>query len=199
MYSFYRQVCQLPLQFYVYGFVWYLDVRANTGESRGVGSQGAEVANSCDLSDMGPLQKQYCSEPLSCLPRVGIGLRASHWAWAQGPSGVVGRQGTLNKSRSCASLPRSVLFCACNLPLTPMGRLYHPYSQVLFWVLDWTEVFVCLLVCLFVCLFVFPETGFLCIALAVLELRNPPVSASQVLGLKTCATTAPAFFFFFLS
>jgi hypothetical protein len=41
------------------------------------------------------------------------------------------------------------------------------------------------------------ETGFLCIALAVLdfvdqaglELRNPPASASRVLGLKACATT----------
>ena len=47
---------------------------------------------------------------------------------------------------------------------------------------------------LFVCLF---ETGFLCVALAIpgthsvsLELRNPPASASRVLGLKTCATTA---------
>jgi hypothetical protein len=50
----------------------------------------------------------------------------------------------------------------------------------------------------FVCLFF--ETGFLCVALAVLELahfvdqaglelRNPPASASQVLGLKACATT----------
>jgi hypothetical protein len=44
------------------------------------------------------------------------------------------------------------------------------------------------------------ETGFLCIVLAVLELtfvdqaglelRNPPASASQVLGLKACTTTA---------
>ena len=48
--------------------------------------------------------------------------------------------------------------------------------------------------------FKFFETGFLCIALAILkltlvdqagpELRNPPASASQVLGLKACATTA---------
>ena len=54
-------------------------------------------------------------------------------------------------------------------------------------------------ICLFVCLFVF-ETGFLCIALgcprthfvdqAGLELRNMPASASQVLGVKACATTA---------
>jgi hypothetical protein len=44
----------------------------------------------------------------------------------------------------------------------------------------------------------FFETGFLCIALAVLahsvdqdglELKNPPASASQVLGLKAWATT----------
>jgi hypothetical protein len=34
------------------------------------------------------------------------------------------------------------------------------------------------------------ETGFLCVALAVLEHRNPPASASQVLGLKAYATTA---------
>ena len=45
---------------------------------------------------------------------------------------------------------------------------------------------------------VFFETGFLCVALAVLvyrdqaglELRNPPASVSQALGLKACATTA---------
>jgi hypothetical protein len=45
---------------------------------------------------------------------------------------------------------------------------------------------------------VFFETGFLCVALAVLELtvdqtglelRNLPASASQVLGSKVCATT----------
>jgi hypothetical protein len=45
------------------------------------------------------------------------------------------------------------------------------------------------------CLFFFsPETGFLCpgthsVDQAGLELRNPPASASQVLGLKACATT----------
>jgi hypothetical protein len=40
-------------------------------------------------------------------------------------------------------------------------------------------------------LFFFPqETGFLCVVLAVLELGNPPASASQVLGLKVCITTA---------
>ena len=51
---------------------------------------------------------------------------------------------------------------------------------------------------LFVCLFVF-ETGFLCspgcagthfVDQAGLELRNLPASASQVLGLKVCVTTA---------
>ena len=52
------------------------------------------------------------------------------------------------------------------------------------------------------CLFFFLRQGvwdrFLCVALAVLaltvdsglKLRNPPASASQVLGLKVCATTA---------
>jgi hypothetical protein len=41
------------------------------------------------------------------------------------------------------------------------------------------------------------ETVFLCVALAVLELtqadlelRNPPASVSQVLGLKACTTAA---------
>jgi hypothetical protein len=34
----------------------------------------------------------------------------------------------------------------------------------------------------------FFKTGFLCVALAVLGLRNSPASASQVLGLKACAT-----------
>jgi hypothetical protein len=61
---------------------------------------------------------------------------------------------------------------------------------LLFWVL---------FVCLFVCFF---ETGFLyspgCpgthfVDQAGLELRNPPASASRVLGLKACATT-PGFY-----
>jgi hypothetical protein len=34
--------------------------------------------------------------------------------------------------------------------------------------------------------FWFFKTGFLCVALAVLKLRNLPVSSSQVLGLKAC-------------
>jgi hypothetical protein len=49
--------------------------------------------------------------------------------------------------------------------------------------------------CLFVCLYF--ETGFLCVAPAVLELRNPPASASQVLGLKACATMPGLNFYFF--
>jgi hypothetical protein len=48
---------------------------------------------------------------------------------------------------------------------------------------------------MFFFLFFFFETGFLCIALAVLELRNLPASASRVLGLKACATTPGAFLF----
>jgi hypothetical protein len=50
-------------------------------------------------------------------------------------------------------------------------------------------------------LFLFFETGFLCIALAVLgfvdqaglELKNPPASTSQLLGLKACATVPGRF------
>jgi hypothetical protein len=51
----------------------------------------------------------------------------------------------------------------------------------------------------FVYLFLFFETGFLCspgcpetysVDQAGLKLRNLPASASQVLGLKECATTA---------
>jgi hypothetical protein len=53
-------------------------------------------------------------------------------------------------------------------------------------------------VCLFVCLvwFVFQDGGFSgcpgthSVDQASLELRNPPASASQVLRLKACATTA---------
>jgi hypothetical protein len=37
---------------------------------------------------------------------------------------------------------------------------------------------------IFFCCCCFFETGFLCVALAVLKLRNPPASASQVLGLS---------------
>jgi hypothetical protein len=51
--------------------------------------------------------------------------------------------------------------------------------------------------CLFVC-FVFFEAGFLCVALAGLELRNPPASASQVLGLKASGTTPGFVIFIFL-
>jgi hypothetical protein len=43
---------------------------------------------------------------------------------------------------------------------------------------------------------VFQDRVFLCVALAVPELRNPPASASQVLGLKVCATTARQQFMF---
>jgi hypothetical protein len=52
----------------------------------------------------------------------------------------------------------------------------------------------------FLKLIYFFETKFLCVTLACpvthsvdqggLELRNPPASASQMLGLKACATTA---------
>jgi hypothetical protein len=61
--------------------------------------------------------------------------------------------------------------------------------------------------CLFVCLFVFQDRVSLCspgcpgthfVDQAVLELRNPPASASQVLGLKACATMPGLNFFMFL-
>jgi hypothetical protein len=42
------------------------------------------------------------------------------------------------------------------------------------------------------------ETGFLCIALAVLELRNLSASASRVLGLKASATM-PGWYYRFTS
>jgi hypothetical protein len=61
--------------------------------------------------------------------------------------------------------------------------------------------------CLFVCLFCFLRQGFSVyspgcpgthsVDQAVLELRNPPASASRVLGLKTCATTPGPWRFFF--
>jgi hypothetical protein len=63
--------------------------------------------------------------------------------------------------------------------------------------------------CLFVLFFVFfrdrvslcslgcPGTHF--VDQAGLDLRDPPASASQVLGLKVCATMPFGFFFFFLS
>jgi hypothetical protein len=56
-----------------------------------------------------------------------------------------------------------------------------------------------LVVVLFVFWFWFFKTGFLCIALAGLELRNPPVSASEVLGLKACATTPGPSWCYYLS
>jgi hypothetical protein len=62
---------------------------------------------------------------------------------------------------------------------------------------------------LFFFFFWFFETGFLYIALAFLELtfvdqaglehRNPPASASQVLGSKACATTARRRMFFLVA
>ena len=49
------------------------------------------------------------------------------------------------------------------------------------------EVF--LFIRLFVLFHLYFKAGFLCVALAGLELRDPPASASRVLGLKACATT----------
>ena len=52
---------------------------------------------------------------------------------------------------------------------------------ILFWFFGWLVWFF--------------ETGFLCVALAVLELRDLLASASKVLGLKACPTTPGLFFF----
>jgi hypothetical protein len=52
------------------------------------------------------------------------------------------------------------------------------------------------LVFVFCIFFWFFETGFLCVALAVLKLRNLPASASQGLGSKASATTAQQRVFF---
>jgi hypothetical protein len=64
-----------------------------------------------------------------------------------------------------------------------------------------------LFICLFVCLFlVFPDRvslyspgcpGTHFVDQAGLELRNPPASASQVLGLKACATTSRPYYYYY--
>ena len=85
----------------------------------------------------------------------------------------------------------------CNLK----SELQYPFLSSLscFYPVVCLFVFVCLFVCLFRdrvslngcgC----PETH--SIDQAGLELRNPPASASQVLGLKACATTAQQIFLF---
>ena len=54
----------------------------------------------------------------------------------------------------------------------------------------WSQVGFCF-TCLFICLFGwFLETRFLCVALAVPELRDLPAFTSGALGLKICITTA---------
>jgi hypothetical protein len=66
------------------------------------------------------------------------------------------------------------------------------------WLFGWFEFF------LYYYNLFFSEVVFLCIALAEthfvdqtgLELRNPPASASKVLGLKVCTTTPSSFSFF---
>jgi hypothetical protein len=65
---------------------------------------------------------------------------------------------------------------------------------------DWLRGFVfCFFFFFFGFFFWFLETGFLCpgthfVDQAGLELRNPPASASQVQGLKACATTPSKIF-----
>jgi hypothetical protein len=78
-------------------------------------------------------------------------------------------------------------------PLSPVSLFLHLsrwvhllvvyFSASVYWLF-------CLFVCLFVCLCSSGCHGTHCVDQAGLKLRNPPASASQVLGLKVCATTA---------
>jgi hypothetical protein len=83
------------------------------------------------------------------------------------------------------------------IKLSSLDLFPDPILLALF--LDFKQAIPIFFVCLFVCLLVFldrvslyspscPGTHF--VDQAGLELRNPPASASQVLGLKVCATTA---------
>jgi hypothetical protein len=74
--------------------------------------------------------------------------------------------------------------------MTPLG-VKQPFHMGCLSPSENTDIYISILFFFFW----FFETGFLCIALAVqagLELRNPPASASQVLGLKAC-TTMPGY------
>jgi hypothetical protein len=91
--------------------------------------------------------------------------------------------------------------------------IYHVRSFLI--VLPHTAYFLVLSICLkfsqihfFVCLFVFQDRVSLCspgcpvthfVDQTGLELRNPPASVSQVLGLKACTTTARLKFIIFNS
>jgi hypothetical protein len=91
-----------------------------------------------------------------------------------------------------------VCLFVCELTLVGTIKISTLLFQIFF---HFFSIFFC-----FVFLFCFFETGFLCISLASgfpgthfvdpvgLKLRNLPASASQVLGLKVCATTARHFF-----
>ena len=101
--------------------------------------------------------------------------------WGAGQCNCLGR-------KTMPTFTRQVLHCF------PCGKWQIENSQTY-------EVYQNLIFCLFGFLF-FPffKTGFLCVGWgwpgthsvdqSGLELRNPPASASQVLGIKVCATTA---------
>jgi hypothetical protein len=91
-------------------------------------------------------------------------------------------KGTTGKSSRLGVLPDLVKVRPGSF-FTPGSYLLITASQGASLSLFW--FFVCFVLFCFVL-----EAGFLCVALAVLKLRNPPASASQVLGLKACATTA---------
>jgi hypothetical protein len=67
----------------------------------------------------------------------------------------------------------------------PGNILFSKNIYFLIYMSVWLDVVFWFFVCLF---FVFLRDRVLCVA----ELRDPPASASQVLGLKVCATT-PSF------
>jgi hypothetical protein len=89
--------------------------------------------------------------------------------------------------------PKGILSLSCFCLV-----FYHSIKKSHWGRHGWHVFIYLLFVCLFVCLFVFrdrvslyspgcTETHF--VDQAGLELRNPPASASRVLGLKACATT----------
>jgi hypothetical protein len=90
-------------------------------------------------------------------------------------------------------------------PVPPPPHI-HAKKRIVFWEAK-GQILSCLFVCLFVCLF-FQDRISLCspgcpgthsVDQAGLELRNPPASASQVLGLKACATTTWRDRYYFMS
>jgi hypothetical protein len=90
------------------------------------------------------------------------------------------------------SLPQPCLPWNCQPKCTFLSSNCFCHSDTTMYMYTCVYVYMCIYI-------FFSKTGFLCVALAVLELtldqaglelRNLPASASQVLGLKACATTS---------